>query len=337
MQNGSSITNAISFYGGEIFGEKSTLQLGGIYIFPAAMLAIVTPEGLVPASFATRETEAPKEIETPVPTIATPEATKEVTAPLTPQPKPTEEATPLAPVTTAPAPKKSPEIAPEIKIWFDNRIYQAALVERGDAFIVSKRPKIKIEVKIAAPYALSSEISNYSISIDKTLVKANALSSAQNLRPEYRELILDCLVPNDLTEGVHVFEFSAKSSGGIGIPTSITQKASVVVKGGGLSIIGEVLPFPSPFSPSKNTGVEIQYTLSENTDIEIYLFSISGETVKRISCFSGSEGGQAGLNKVKWDGKLDAGGIAGNGIYLGTIISKKDSRLLKKFKVNIFD
>ena len=48
---------------------------------------------------------------------------------------------------------------------------------------------------------------------------------------------------------------------------------------------------------------------------------------------SGAEGGKAGRNKVSWDGRNDAGGQVGNGVYVGTIVS--GGKLLAKFKLAI--
>jgi flagellar hook assembly protein FlgD len=81
----------------------------------------------------------------------------------------------------------------------------------------------------------------------------------------------------------------------------------------------------------------MQYTLSKDADIDIYIFSGAAEMVKKISCPAGSVGGSAGLNKVKWDGTRDAGGTIGNGIYVATIVAKQEGKMLSKFKINVFD
>jgi hypothetical protein len=60
--------------------------------------------------------------------------------------------------------------------------------------------------------------------------------------------------------------------------------------------------------------------------------------IKRVICQAGvGEGGHAGVNKVEWDGQTDQGYLAGNAIYVGTIISKDDNRLLGKVKMTLVD
>lgn len=245
--------------------------------------------------------------------------------------------------------KLTNEATPEIEMWFGKRLYQKALVEKGQEFIVSKSPNISIKVKISTPYSLDSkEIDNYSIILDSGLsnskqysVKSTHISqkiSAAAVPTAVSALTIDYPVPDELSEGKHSFTFSAKSSGLNGISQSSTNNAIVTIKSGPVSIIGEPLPFPSPYSPTKNPGgVYIQYTLSDNADIDIYIFSVSQKLVKKISCYSGQEGGSAGLNKVLWDGKMDTGPMIGNGIYVGTIVAKTQGKLLKKFKLNVFD
>lgn len=216
------------------------------------------------------------------------------------------------------------EPAPEIKVWFDNRLYQSTLTDKGNEFIVSKRPKIKVEFTLPAPYALSPK---------KTYQAARPMS-AQAAGSSAIEYTLQ----EDLPPGTHTFSFTASTAGTKGRATSSTQSITVVVKAGAIAVLGEPIHFPSPFSPTKNKdGITMQYTLSENADIDIYVFNVAGETAKRITCFAGTEGGMAGLNQVKWNGLLDGGGMIGNGIYATTIISKKEGKLLAKFKINVFD
>ena len=65
--------------------------------------------------------------------------------------------------------------------------------------------------------------------------------------------------------------------------------------------------------------------------------SIAGEPVRRIHCPAGTEGGNAGANKVAWNGRNMIGEQVGNGVYAGTIVSREENKLLAKFKVTVFD
>lgn len=104
--------------------------------------------------------------------------------------------------------------------------------------------------------------------------------------------------------------------------------------GGPLRLVGfSPLCYPSPFSRARNKEVAIQYNLSTAADIDIYIYSSSGEIVKKMTVQSGEEGGKAAANKVRWDGFSDLGRIIGNGIYMGTIISRAEKKVLGKFKL----
>ena len=235
------------------------------------------------------------------------------------------------------------EPSPEIKVWFGNRLYQPEFVAKGEEFIVSKKPKIKFTVSISEPYALDASQS-YSIALDAGSTNARTLSiqsshiTAKTVATAIKALTISYPMEEELSDGAHTFTFSARSAGALGAAASSGYRATVTVKSGPASIVGEPLVFPSPYSPTKHmSGLEIQYTLTADTDIDIYLFSIAGAMIQKISCMAGTEGGSAGLNKVKWDGKIMGDKIIGNGIYLGTIVSKAEGRLLKKFKLNVFD
>lgn len=237
--------------------------------------------------------------------------------------------------------KKSlqPEPVPNIKVWFGNRIYQADL-------LIPKQPKIKIEVDIPEPYSLDPFTANYPIALDpgtphaKTYspqaahVTQKTFAAGQTQNP--KALTIEFAIPDELSEGEHKFIFNAKSSGVRGIASTSILLTTVNVLGGPLRIIDIPITSPSPFSPSKDKEVIIQYTLSDNANIDIFIYSIDGEQIKKISCSAGSEGGMGQLNKVKWNGIIDDGGIIGNGIYVGTIVSKQENKVLGKFKLNVF-
>ncbi len=112
----------------------------------------------------------------------------------------------------------------------------------------------------------------------------------------------------------------------------------VTAASGPLRLVGfQPLVFPSPFSAARNKEVTISYSLSDNTDVDIYILSSAGEVVKKISAQSGREGGKAASNKVKWDGVTDLGRALGNGIYLGTIVARPQNKILGKFKLTAYN
>jgi hypothetical protein len=243
------------------------------------------------------------------------------------------------------------ETPPTIKIWFGNRLYQQALVDKGQAFVVSSKPDLKVDLTIASPYTLARNVSAHSIIVDEGTATARTLAlTAANVKStiyaagtvaeegKVSSMQIQYAFDEPLTEGNHQFKVSAISSGAMGAASVSTQSASVEVMGGPVRLIGTPICFPSPFSISKQKKVYIQYTLSTDANIEIYLTGVGGMRIKRVICQAGvGEGGHAGVNKVEWDGQTDQGYLAGNAIYVGTIISKDDNRLLGKVKMTLVD
>jgi len=250
-------------------------------------------------------------------------------------------------VTPAPQVLEPP---PTIKLWFGNRLYQPALVTADNPFIVSERPTIKAQVSIADPYTIASEIDGYGIVIDEGTESRQALSlRTENVaRQVYATgtdpaenkvsaMSLEYSLTEALTSGSHVFSVSARSSGLLGTSAITTYLATVETIGGPLRIVGQPITYPSPFSIRVNGVVTIQYSLSRDGDIQIVFSDISGRLAKTMNFDKGREGGSAGVNKATWDGKRDNGMLAGNGIYLGTIISREDSRKLGTVKLAVVD
>lgn len=242
-----------------------------------------------------------------------------------------------------------PEPLPVIKFWFGSRVYQKALVEKGEEFIVPSKLDLKIDLSITAPFTLSKDIGSYSIVIDPGTPGAKNLTlGAQHMtqkvfaagaaeEEKISSFSLRYSLAEDLSEGKHIILARAKSSGALGVISEAAETASVEVMGGPLRLVGTPLTYPSPFSISKQKTVTIQYGLSANANIEIYLTGVGGLRIKRFILNSGGEGGSAGINKVTWDGMTDQGFLAGNAIYVGTITARDEGRLLGKVKLTIVD
>ncbi len=88
---------------------------------------------------------------------------------------------------------------------------------------------------------------------------------------------------------------------------------------------GTVFNYPNPFDPINGT-TKIAFNISEDTQVAIYLFDMTGRiVVKRV--FTAT----TGFNEYEWDGIDDYGTIASNGVYLLRLVS--GSRLIGKTKV----
>ncbi|MBI5701406.1 hypothetical protein HZC34_06155 [Candidatus Saganbacteria bacterium] len=228
-------------------------------------------------------------------------------------------------------------------IKFGNRIYQKALVEKGDKFIVPATPKIlaKVQSELALKSgSLSIKINESggptpALTIGETKITNKELSASGVGAKSVNALSFSYDVPeeNKLGEGVNTIKIYVENADG----TATFEVATVTVMSGPASILGPVLTFPSPFSPTKDKTVTIQYTLSTAADIDVHIFSPTGEIVKKFILLSGQEGGNAGVNKITWDGVKPTGLTLGNAIYSGVVVSHAQGKILGKFMLSVVD
>lgn len=236
-----------------------------------------------------------------------------------------------------------PSTPPAISgVKFGNRLYQPALVAKGDIFVVTANPAISANITNVP--ASGVKTSSVALTIDGGMPAAKKYQAA-DLTPQVlkaqsvsgvdrvSEMSIKFDIPETakLEEGKHVIEFTASNDYGV----SAVYTASVEVLGGPLRIIGTPITYPSPFSSIRQKTCYIQYTLSKNANIEIYIADVTGQRVKRYVINSGEEGGSAGVNKISWDGTTDQGVQAGNAIYVGVIVARDENKLLEKFKLTI--
>ena len=222
------------------------------------------------------------------------------------------------------------EPSPDIKVWFNNRLYQKALVDKGIEYIVPKKPKIKMEVNIPAPYALASQASEYTFTIG-----GNTYSFSEK-KIEHNKAVFEITLSEELEPGKNTVTFRAKSSGAKATGSTAAEIVNITVAGGPLRLLDDPICFPSPFNPERDKFVTIQYTLSENADVDIFIFDIAANIAKKLTIRSGEEGGTGQVNKVKWNGVTDGSFVAGNGVYVGNIVSKTENKVLGKFKLTVY-
>lgn len=222
------------------------------------------------------------------------------------------------------------EPLPRISIWFNNRLYQKALVEKGEEFYVPRRPKIKMEASIEKNYALSTNPAVYSLAIN------NKIYPFQTAKIEGEKATFEFTPTDELAPGNYNFIFSAQSSGAKAAAASATEMVRVTVAGGPLRLLDTPLTYPSPFNPEKDKNMILQYTLSDNADIDIFIFNIAGEIDKKISVIAGQEGGLGQLNRVTWNGLTDQGTTVSSGVHLGNIIARDENKVLGKFKLTVY-
>jgi hypothetical protein len=244
------------------------------------------------------------------------------------------------------------EPPPTLRLTFGKRLYQPNIYwipEKGDKpFVVSPDTELKVEASIDLPFTLAKDIESYQIVVDEgtSMARTVTLNAANVEKKTYASgtgadegfitsMSLKYKFDEPLTEGKHGINVIVRSSGLRGTAAVSTQFATVEVMGGPLRVIGVPITFPSPYSIIKDGTVSIQYELSANGSITVYLNSPTGEILKKWNFEAGTEGGSAGVNKITWDGRSDQGYQAGNAIYLGSILSRDENRMLAKYKLTI--
>jgi hypothetical protein len=88
--------------------------------------------------------------------------------------------------------------------------------------------------------------------------------------------------------------------------------------------ITELGNFPNPFNPNNET-TKIEYQLTKEADVDIYIFSISGEKLWQKKMSTGETGATAGYNKIEWDGINSFGEVVANGPYIAYVVAKNGS------------
>ena len=99
-----------------------------------------------------------------------------------------------------------------------------------------------------------------------------------------------------------------------------------------------VLNGPNPFNPAIGETTRFQYTLSNDSEVEMHIYSLSGDKVHETKISSGRPGGNQGFNyTVTWNGRNTHGRIVANGVYVAYFKFKdSDGTLFSKCKVVVY-
>ncbi len=74
-------------------------------------------------------------------------------------------------------------------------------------------------------------------------------------------------------------------------------------------------PQNNPFNP-EISSTQYSYTLSVDSDIELAIYTLTGQLVRRYNFDSGSQFGAAGVQTPAWDGRNGQGEIVRDGVYV---------------------
>src|SRR3989339_1066421 len=197
---------------------------------------------------------------------------------------------------TNPLPPIENKELPKIEsIWFNNRLYQKKLVAKNYEFIISEKPKVS--AKITGNTGI--DISSIAIIVDEGTANAktykvteSSITSKVAKESTTTELVYTFDFEKDgsiLSSGEHMFTFTAGNSAGV-----TAETADVKVMGGDVTVVGIPLTYPSPLHLTKDNQVILEYGLSKDANIEIYIFDITGKIVKKLAFGAGTPGGVAG-------------------------------------------
>ncbi|MFA5104310.1 MAG: fibronectin type III domain-containing protein [Candidatus Margulisiibacteriota bacterium] len=143
---------------------------------------------------------------------------------------------------------------------------------------------------------------------------------------------LEYTVEKTIPEGEHSIRIEAMDTEGGVYERQIT--GVTVASAGVQQIVGSVLGYPNPYD-SNAGNLRISYTLTNDMDVMIYIFSTAGKVVSKGQYMSGTMGGLAGYNEVTWDGKDIFGAKVENGAYLIRVIEKNTSKQMGKCNIMV--
>lgn len=155
-----------------------------------------------------------------------------------------------------------------------------------------------------------------------------------NIKPANASFVTTAYYLATLADGTHNVRAEAIDRDSLGNTRSSTREAVglLVQTTGDVRIYGVPLNYPNPFNAgSEDTA--ISYLLSRNSNITLSIHDLSGTTIAKKTYSTGSAGGRAGYNEVAWDGRSDAGDVAGNGIYVYLIIA--DGKVVSRGKLTV--
>lgn len=90
---------------------------------------------------------------------------------------------------------------------------------------------------------------------------------------------------------------------------------------------GHITNYPNPFHPQEKATV-IAYKLSDDAEVTLRVFTLSGSLVMRRDFSRGGAGGTMGLNEVEWDGKNGKGDFVASGGYIVVVEAEGNGETL---------
>ncbi len=116
---------------------------------------------------------------------------------------------------------------------------------------------------------------------------------------------------------------------------NVTVESDYKVKVSTSLRVENLLNGPNPFNPN-NHSTYIEYNLSFASNLDIYIYSISGKRLWHKQVMAGDSGGTAGFNSIAWDGRNFYGEIVANGVYIVYVTADSEGdKVMAKTKIAV--
>ncbi|MCI0329988.1 MAG: T9SS type A sorting domain-containing protein [candidate division Zixibacteria bacterium] len=130
-------------------------------------------------------------------------------------------------------------------------------------------------------------------------------------------------------EGIEAFDSVA---GGGAVPAVLLKAdgrpfeytSSIFTTASGAGLAASLVTYPNPFSPPAEK-IQIAYRLSTASEVELKIYTLTGERVIEKSYASA-----AGVNQLEWDGCNGRGEMVKNGVYIAVIRSKATGEVVRQ-------
>jgi len=184
--------------------------------------------------------------------------------------------------------------------------------------VISAQPKITAHIIDPESWPTTAGI----VAIELTADGFNTIYSTTELvSPLFDQTTgnLDCR-PFALPAGIYTITLEAWDSDGNSTREVVE---GLLVRSGAVKLETPVYCYPNPFE--SGVGTVISYTLSVDSDVIIFVFSIKGSAIFKVKIPAGTTGGTAGYNEYFWDGRSNFGDTIGKGIYIIKIAANGQS------------
>lgn len=98
--------------------------------------------------------------------------------------------------------------------------------------------------------------------------------------------------------------------------------------------ISIVINYPNPFDPVVET-TKVFYNLLSDTDVNVYIFSITADLIWKAYYPAGFNGGKAGENTFVWNGVSAFDNILSTGTYFVHVVERSSGKTLARGKIVI--